>query len=95
MKYDHADYKDTDDRGRVTLGNEFANSKVAIAWVDVGSPDVDELREPSERVKDKLTELHKWARDNGYVALDFDTDSGKIYTKNAEWVDTDVVGFVE
>jgi hypothetical protein len=92
MRYEHADYKDTDDRGRVTLGTEHANSKVAIAWADVGDPEPEELYSPTEAEREKLGELYDWAVENGYKPLDFDTERGRIYMEDAEWVDTDVEG---
>ena len=95
MRYEHADYKDTDDRGRVTLGNEHANSKVAVAWADVGEPEPAELYKPTEEEREKLGELYDWAVENGHKALDFDVERGRIYMENAEWIDTDVEGLAD
>jgi len=95
MNYEHADYLDTDDRGRVTLGNEYADTTMVVAWAEVGDPDPEHLTEPSEDEKEKLGELYWWARDNGYEAIDFDPHAGEIYTTGAEWVDTDVTGLKE
>ncbi|WLW38152.1 hypothetical protein [Halorubrum tailed virus BLv36] len=92
MRYEHADYKDTDGRGRVTLGKEHANSKVVVAWAELDEPNPDDAHAPVDEVRNKLTELWQWAKDNDYKALDFDPTGGKIYTKNAEWVNTDVKG---
>jgi len=89
--YQNADYKDTDDRGRLTLGQEYANSTVAIAWTEL--PPVDEISErPPKAEREKLTELHIWASENGFTPLDYDVQEGRIYTTDAEWVDTDVKG---
>ena len=95
MNYEHADYLDTDDRGRVTLGNEFANSNVAVAWAEMPNPDPEELSEPSDAEKEILGDLYQWGRDNGYSPIDFDPYNGRIYTKDAEWIDTDVTGLKE
>ena len=95
MRYEHADYKDTDDRGRVTLGNEHANSKVAVAWVEVTEPEPADVRTPPKAERDKLGELWNWAQEHGHKALDFDPEQGRVYTENAEWIDTDVEGLGE
>jgi len=91
--YQNADYKDADDRGRITLGQEYANAKIAVAWTEIEIPDTPaDVVEPSQAEKDKLGELWKWANDNGHKALDFDVDRGRVYTQEAEWVDADVEG---
>lgn len=47
MKVDATDFRtnDTDDRGRIYLGTEYANKRVTVAVVEVESehPDEDEL----------------------------------------------------
>ena len=90
--YQNAAYKDADDRGRITLGTEFANTTVVVAWTDVQPEDYDEHITPPKDERDKLTELSSWAIENDLQALDFDVYRGRIYTENAEWVDTDVDG---
>ena len=95
MNYNHADYLDTDDRGRVTLGQEFANSSVAVAWAEMADPDPDHLVEPSDAEKEVLGDLYQWATDNGYEPIDFDPQHGRIYSKDAEWVDTDIEGLAD
>ena len=91
--YQNADYKDADDRGRITLGQEYANAKIAVAWTEIEIPDTpDDVVEPSQAEKDKLGDLWAWANDNGHKALDFDVDRGRVYTQEAEWVDADVEG---
>lgn len=89
--YQNADYKDTDDRGRVTLGSEYANSKVAIAWTEIEVPEPADVVKPSEEEREKLNELWQWADENGYAALDFDVHRGRVYTQGAEWVDAEGV----
>jgi hypothetical protein len=92
-EYQNADYKDADERGRITLGNEYANAKIAVAWTEIDIPDTnDDVVKPSQEERDKLTELHKWANANGHTVLDFDPYRGRVYTKDAEWVDADVEG---
>lgn len=91
-EYQNADYKDADDRGRITLGKEYANAKIAVAWTEVEPPEPNDVVRPSEEERDKLTELHKWASENDYTALDFDVHRGRVYTMGAEWVDADVEG---
>jgi hypothetical protein len=93
--YQNADYKDADDRGRVTLGTEHANSKVAVAWTEVEAPDPSDVTRPTDAERDKLTELWKWADKHEHKALDFDVQNGRVYTEDAEWVDTDVEGLVD
>ena len=95
MRYEHADYKDTDDRGRITLGTEHANSKVAVAWAEVSEPDPSDARTPPQEERDKLGALWNWAQEHDYKALDFDVKNGRVYTGGAEWVDTDVEGLAD
>lgn len=90
--YQNADYKDADDRGRITLGQEYANAKIAVAWSEIEIPDTDDVIKPSQEEQDKLGELYAWAEANDYSALDFDVHRGRIYTQQAEWVDADVAG---
>lgn len=90
--YQHADYKQTDDRGRVTLGKEYADSTVAIAWTEIDRPSPPNVDKPPQEVRDKLTELHSWASENDYTVLDYDEVDGRVYTASAEWVDTPVEG---
>ena len=90
--YQNAAYKDADDRGRITLGTEFSNTTVVVAWTDVQPEDYDDFIEPPKDERDKITELHSWAVENNYTPLDFDVFRGRIYTENAEWVDTDIDG---
>ena len=88
--YQNADYKDADDRGRITLGKEYANAKISVAWTEIEIPDTPEdVVEPSQEEKDKLNELWKWANENGHKALDFDVHRGRVYTQEAEGVDAD------
>lgn len=95
MRYEHADYKDTDDRGRVTLGTDHANSKVAVAWAELNEPNPEDVRTPPQAERDKLGELWNWAQENDHKALDFDPENGRVYTENAEWVNTSVDGLDE
>jgi hypothetical protein len=90
-EYQNADYKDADSRGRITLGKEYANSKIAVAWSEIEIPNTDDVVKPSKEERDKLTELHRWATENGYNALDFDVHRGRVYTQDAEWVDAEGV----
>lgn len=92
MNYQHAAYKDADDRGRITLGKDHANATVAVAWSELPKPPVDDLTNFPEDKIQKAKELHHWAWENDYTPLDYDTEQGRIYTTDAEWVDTDVDG---
>lgn len=89
--YENADYKDADSRGRITLGAEYANAKIAVAWTEIEPPSPEHVEKPSEEERDKLTELHQWAEANDYTALDFDVHRGRVYTQGAEWVDAEGV----
>lgn len=89
--YQNADYKKTDERGRVTLGNEYANSTVAVAWSEVDVDPEDAIR-PGKKEREKLSELTSWGINNDYSVLDYDLQEGRIYTDDAEWVDTGVDG---
>lgn len=66
---------ETDDRGRIYLGTEYANKRVTVAVVEVESerPDEDELaaayREASESA-DQLAEEWTGASDEAWNGLD-------------------------
>ena len=77
MKVDARDLRtsDTDDRGRIYLGTEYANKRVTVAVVEVESdhPNEDELaaayREASESA-DELAEEWDEASDEAWNGLD-------------------------
>ncbi|WP_424015895.1 hypothetical protein ACOZ35_08245 [Halorubrum xinjiangense] len=77
MKVDATDLKtnETDDRGRVYLGTEYANKRVTVAVVEVESdrPDDDELaaayREASESAE-ALAEEWSGTSDEAWESLD-------------------------
>jgi len=77
MKVDAIDLKtnETDDRGRVYLGTEYANKRVTVAVVEVESdrPDDEELatayREASESAEE-LAEEWSEASDEAWERLD-------------------------
>ncbi|WP_132059631.1 hypothetical protein [Halorussus amylolyticus] len=77
MKVDARDLRtnDTDDRGRIYLGTEYANKRVTVAVVEVESdrPDEDELaaayREASESA-DRLEAEWDEASDEAWDSLD-------------------------
>ena len=66
---------ETDDRGRIYLGTEYANKRVTVAVVDVESdrPDEDELaaayREASESAQELAEEWHETS-DEAWDGLD-------------------------
>lgn len=77
MKVDAHDLRtnETDDRGRIYLGTEYANKRVTVAVVEVDSnrPDEDELaaayREASESAE-TLAEEWDEASDEAWGGLD-------------------------
>jgi len=77
MKVDARDLRtnDTDDRGRIYLGTEYANKRVTVAVVEVESdqPDEDELaaayREASESAE-SLAEEWDDTSDEAWNGLD-------------------------
>lgn len=92
--YQNADYKKTDSRGRLTLGQEYADTTVAVAWTGLPDIDPDDAAEPTEAEREIYKELHDWAESRGVTPLDFDAQNGLVYTTNAEWLDTSVEGLV-
>lgn len=97
LEYDfkRIDYKESDDRGRVTLGADYANEDtIMVAWSVVDIDDA-EIVDPPEDVKEKLKELWSWANENGHKMMDSDPYEGRILNENAEWVDTDIAGLEE
>lgn len=67
--------KQTDDRGRIYLGTEYANKRVTVAVVEVGSPhpNEDELAAAYQDASESagsLTEEWGQASDEAWDALD-------------------------
>lgn len=92
IDFQHIDIAHADDRGRITLGSEFANATVQVAWLELEYPEgPDDYIEPTQAEKDKYTELYQWAEENGYSMIEPDAREGRILTEKYEWVDADGV----
>jgi len=63
IRWDKHDIVECDDRGRATLGNEYANERILVYLAEL--PDVDDLGDPiPEEEKRVLSQMLSWAKEN-------------------------------
>lgn len=85
VDFDKQDVVECDDRGRATLGTEFADEQVYVRVSEL--PDPDKLEEPDperERVAGKLA---GWAVGNDIPVMDIDEQRGAVQDKEGQWHD--------
>ena len=64
IQWDKHDVVECDERGRATLGSEYANERVFVYISEL--PDADEVGEPvPDAEKNVLSQMLSWARENG------------------------------
>lgn len=89
IHWDKQDLVACDDRGRATLGSEFANKQVFVYIAN--TPDPDELVEPREAEKDTLGQMVSWANeelDEDVDWIDLDAERGVVVDKYGEEYET-------
>lgn len=80
--FDKVDVLTADERGRVTLGPEFANEQVWVAAVHTPGP--DDLEEPTMFEKRVLSKMAGWAIENGIEAADYRPREGVVISTDGE-----------
>lgn len=75
-----------DDRGRVTIGSEFANENVEV-YVR-RTPDPEDLEEPPEDEKKVLNQMYSWAFENDIEVYDARPDEGVVIDTDGEMHET-------
>lgn len=86
VRYDKIDVVSCDERGRATLGTEFANEEV---WVYIAElPDIEELEEPSGGERGVLMKMTDWAIENGINPMDWDSELGVVKDKEGNQYQT-------
>ena len=81
-----------DNRGRVNLGSEFADSQVFVLASRL--PENPGGTRPSQDEERVLSQLTQWAVEHNFSIQDYDVENGRILHDGAEWIDTDVEGLV-
>ena len=89
--FDHVQTYTADNRGRITLGKDFAERHVHVMAIDI-TDELDYAYKPPEEEIAVLNKLTKWAMDNEVSIADYDVANGKVLSEDAEWHDTDVEG---
>lgn len=85
--FDMVDTFSTDDRGRITLGSEWADTRVRVFVEDLHI-DARDTERPDEEVRAVLSDMARWARKNDHTPMGYRPESGKVLTTDADWVDT-------
>ena len=82
VHWDKQDVVSCDERGRATLGKEYANEQV---FVYIAEPlEVDEYIRPSDKEREVLNKMVGWASDNVEGWFDLDADTGIVTDKWGE-----------
>lgn len=82
IRWDKHDVVECDERGRATLGSEYANERIFVYVAEM--PDTDELTEPvPDEEQDVLSKMLSWARENDIdtMAHLLDPESGVVIDK--------------
>lgn len=83
INWDKHDVVTCDERGRATLGSEYADEKVFVYVAEM--PDVDELAEEPvpDEISDVLGKMLKWADDNDIETMThlLDPETGVVTDK--------------
>lgn len=85
--FDMVDSFTADDRGRITLGSEWANKRVRVFVEDLRVDPMDVVKPDDETVA-VLSDMARWATENGYTPMGYRPGPGKILSTDAEWIDT-------
>ena len=81
--FDKLDVVKADDRGRVTIGSEFANEQVQVCVNRL--PDRDELEDDApEEKKEIVGQMYQWAIQNGISPFDARPHEGVVIDTNGE-----------
>lgn len=80
INWDKQDIVTCDERGRATLGKEFADEQVFVYIAR--PPDINEIITPSEEERQVLTKMVRWAKENIDVEwFDLNARSGVVTDK--------------
>lgn len=82
INWDKQDVVKCDERGRATLGSEFADQQVFV-WV-AETPDFEDDRPATGAEKDVLTDMIGWANDKGIDWYDLRPETGIVIDKQGE-----------
>jgi len=88
INWDKHDVVECDERGRATLGSEYANERVFVYVAEL--PNVDELASPAQAPDDDtarvLGKMLSWARENDIDTLThmLDPENGIVTDKHGE-----------
>lgn len=86
VNYDKHDVVTCDERGRATLGSEYANEQVFVYVAEL--PDPGELEEPSPEREREAEKIAGWAVENNIPVMDIDENEGTVKDKQGEWHQT-------
>jgi hypothetical protein len=82
IHWDKQDVVTCDERGRATLGSEFADEQVFVYIAE--TPEVEEVHRPDEEKRRVLSLMASWAIENVEDYHDFDAETGIVRDKYGE-----------
>lgn len=81
INWDKQDLVKCDERGRATLGSEFANEQVLV-WI-AEAPDYGGEPVPGD-LEDVLSNMLSWAGDQDFEIYDLHPETGEVEDKHGE-----------
>jgi len=81
IQWDKQDVVTCDDRGRATLGKEFANEQVYVYIAEIDIPETNPVSDEEQSV---LSDMAVWADENVDEYIDLDARSGVVTDKYGE-----------
>lgn len=82
IQFDKQTVVSCDERGRATLGSEYANEKVFVYVAELPNP--DELVKPPQDEQRVLSQMHSWARKQEITVMDYHPEDGTVEDENGE-----------
>jgi len=82
IQWDKQDVVSCDERGRATLGTEFADQQVFVYIAETS--EVEDVHRPDDETRRVLSKMAAWASDNVEDYFDLDPDTGIVTDKYGE-----------
>lgn len=82
IHWDKQDVVTCDERGRATLGSEYANEQVFVHVSEL--PEPDELERPTDEEREELSSMAVWATENVEGWIDLDPKTGIVTDRYGE-----------
>lgn len=83
IRFDKQDVVQCDDRGRATLGSEYANEQVYVYIAELPNP--DDLADIGPERAEVAGRIAGWAMENDIPVMDINEVEGTVQDKQGEW----------